>query len=118
MKKDRVADQLRKEIEQRREKRTYWLSEPMAVLRIPNAPIYQLKLNDVSRSGVGMIVRSDSRLLSIISVGQGFRLRLLSYGRSEVLPGLYEAVVEHISRLKEGPYKGHFVVGVALKEVT
>lgn len=90
----------------------------MAVLRIPNAPIYQLKLNDVSRSGVGMIVRSDSRLLGIISVGQRFRLRLLSYGRSEVLPGLYTAVVEHISRLKEGPYKGHFVVGVALKEVT
>jgi hypothetical protein len=118
MKNDRTADQLGKEIERRREKRTYRLSEPMAELRLSNSPIYQLKLNDASRNGVGMIVRSDSRLLSVLSVGQEFRVMLLSYGRSEILPGLYTAVVEHISRLKEGPYEGHFVIGVALKNST
>jgi hypothetical protein len=118
MKNATTADQIGKKIERRWEKRTCRLSEPMAEIRLPNTPVYQLKLNDASRRGVGMIVRSDSRLLSVISVGQEFRLRLLSYGRSEVLPGLYAAVAEHISELKEGPYRGHFVVGVTLREVT
>lgn len=118
MKDSATTGQLGRKTERRSEKRIGHLSWPMAELRVPGSPTYQLKLKDASRSGAGIIVRPDSRLLAAISVGQEFSLRLLSSNRTQFIPGLFEAVVKHISELKEGPYTGHIVVGVALKEIT
>jgi hypothetical protein len=113
-----AADQPGKKMERRREKRAYDLIDPMAELKFPSIPTYQLKLKEVSRGGAGIIVRPDSKILDLIAVGQELKLRLLSPSRFELLSGDYTAVVEHISELKEGPYKGHFVVGVALQKIT
>jgi hypothetical protein len=118
MSKTTVARQPGGKVERRREQRKYEFSEPMAELKFPDTPTYQLKLREVSAGGAGIIVRPDSKILTRMAVGQELKLRLLSTSRSNSLSGVYAAVVEHVSELKEGPYKGHFVVGVALRKIT
>jgi hypothetical protein len=81
----RTAKKLTDQAERRREERNYALSEPMIELKFPNLPTYQLKLNEISPRGAGLIVRSDSKILGLISVGQEWKLRLLSPVRSEIL---------------------------------
>jgi len=101
-------------IEKRRERRPFALSHHMAEFKFPDAPTYQLKLQDVSPNGAGVIVRRDSRFLSMVSIGQELNLRLLAPSSSEVITGDYKATVEHITELKEGRYTGHFVVGLSM----
>ena len=113
-----AAHQLETNVERRREKRKYEFSEPMAELKFPDTPTYQLKLREVSASGAGIIVRADSKILTRMSVGQELKLRLLSTSRTELLSGDYLAVIEHISELKAGPYSGHILVGVSLRKIT
>ena len=109
-----TGNEFRGQVERRREKRNYALSEPMVELKFPGCPIYQLKLKEISPRGAGIIVRPDSKVFGLISVGQVLKLRLLSPVKSEILVGDFAATIERISELREGRYKGHFVVGVSL----
>jgi hypothetical protein len=107
------------DIERRREKRAISLSQHMAEFKFKDSPTYQLKLQDVSLSGAGIIVRPDSKFLAMVTVGQELNLRLLAPLYSEIATGDYTAMVEHVSELREGRYKGHFVVGLStLKKVS
>ncbi|MGE5258704.1 MAG: hypothetical protein ACM3KE_18675 [Hyphomicrobiales bacterium] len=90
------------------------MSHHMAEFKFPDAPTYQLKLQDVSPGGAGVIVRRDSRFLSMVSIGQELNLRLLSPSNSEIITGDYQARVEHITELREGRYAGHFMVGLSM----
>lgn len=101
-------------IEKRRERRPIALSHHMAEFKFPDAPTYQLKLQDVSPGGAGVIVRPDSKFLSMVTIGQELNLRLLSPSNSEIITGDYKARVEHITELREGRYAGHFVVGLSM----
>ena len=109
-----IHDQSGKVIEKRRERRPIALSHHMAEFKFPDAPTYQLKLQDVSPSGAGVIVRRDSRFLSMVSTGQELNLRLISPSNSGIITGDYKAKVEHITELREGRYAGHFVVGLSM----
>ena len=109
-----IHDQAGKMIEKRRERRPIALSHHMAEFKFPDAPTYQLKLQDVSPGGAGVIVRRDSKFLSMVTVGQELNLRVLSPGSSEIITGDYKARVEHITELREGRYTGHFVVGLSM----
>jgi len=77
-------------------------------------PVYQLKLQDLSASGLGAIVRSDSQLLSLIEVGQHVKVRLLSVKGPTDFQGTYQANIAHITELKDGPFRGHLIVGIQL----
>jgi hypothetical protein len=113
-----TIDQPEKGIERRREERAISLSQHMAEFTFKDSPTYQLKLQDVSPSGAGIIVRPDSKFLTMVTVGQELNLRLLAPHTSEMATGDYTAKVEHVSELREGRYKGHFVVGLStLKKV-
>jgi len=91
----------------------------MAEFKFDDSPTYQLKLQDVSPNGAGVIVRPDSKFLTLVAVGQELNLRLLAPDNSQIATGDYTAIVEHVSELGEGPYKGHFVVGLStLKKVS
>lgn len=112
------SDQPGTGIEKRHETRwTIPLSEHMAEIKFKDAPTYQLKLQDVSPSGAGIVVRPDSKFLDMVSVGQELNLRLLAPHNSEIATGDYLAVVEHVSELREGRYKGHLVVGLSMKKI-
>ena len=84
-------------------------------VRIVGYPVYQFKIQDVSKDGIGIIVRPDSNFLKQIEVGQEFQVKLISQTEAHA-PGLYRASVEHISTLEQGPFKNHVVVGTHLVE--
>jgi len=90
------------------------LSEQMVNFKFPAVPAYQLKLQDVCRSGAGVIARHDSNFLSLIQVSQEFKVKLLSPRDCYIVQGDYRVRIAHITELKEGRFKGHVVVGIEL----
>jgi hypothetical protein len=89
--------------------------EDMVEFNIAGYPVYQLKLQNVSQSGAGVIVRPDSQLLTLIHVDQQLKVKLLSRD-SQLAQGIYQFRIAHITESKEGRYKGHMVVGIELLE--
>ena len=88
--------------------------EHMVEFAIAGYPIYQLKLQDVSESGAGAIVRPDSKLLTLIHIDQHLKVKLLAPQDSNLVPGNYQVRIAHITESKEGRFKGHMVVGIEL----
>ena len=77
-------------------------------------PAYQLKAKDISATGIGVIVRPDSKFLTLIEVGQEVNIRLITPRESRHKPGRYNARVSHITSLDEGKFKGHRLVALEL----
>ena len=90
------------------------LTEHMAEFDIPGALVYQLKLQDISLSGAGVIVRPDSKFLDLVQVDQQFKVKLLSPRDSQLAQGIYQVRIAHITESKEGRFKGHMVIGIEL----
>jgi hypothetical protein len=99
--------------EERRKPRSKDLSNPMVEIKIPGNPIYQLKVRDISDKGVGVLVRPDSKLLNLIEIGHEIGIKLVLPRDYRGPSGKFRARVEHISEIVEGPYQGHFVVGIS-----
>ena len=89
-------------------------SEHMVEFGIPGALIYQLKCQDVSERGAGVIVKPDSKFLDLIKVDQQLKVKLLSPGGSQPSQGIYQIRIAHITESTEGRFKGHVVVGLEL----
>ncbi len=102
--------------EQRRSPRYPALSEHMVEFDIPSALVYQLKCQDVSQNGVGVIVKPDSKFLTLIQVDQKLRVKILSPAGSMPSQGIYQIRIAHITPSTEGRFKGHVVVGLELLE--
>lgn len=77
-------------------------------------PVYQLKAKDISETGIGVIVRPDSKFLTLIEVGQELTVRLISPRESRHKPGRYKTRISHITSLDEGKFKGHKLVALEL----
>ena len=58
-------------------------------------------------------MRPDSKLLNLIEVGHEVSVKLVLQGIIADHAAIYEPRVEHISEIVEGPYQGHFVVGMS-----
>jgi hypothetical protein len=89
-------------------------TEHMAEFDIPGALVYQLKLQDISQTGAGVIVKPDSKFLDLVQVDQQFKVKLLSPRDSQLAQGIYQVRIAHITESKEGRFKGHMVVGIEL----
>jgi hypothetical protein len=100
--------------EKRRAPRYPALSEHTVEFEIPSAPIYQLKCQDVSERGAGVIVKPDSKFLDLIKVDQQLKVKLLSPGGSQPSQDIYQIRIAHITQSSEGRFKGHVVVGIEL----
>jgi hypothetical protein len=90
------------------------ITEHMAQFIIPGSTVYQLKLQDISQTGAGVVVRSDSKLLTMIQVDQHLKVKLLSPRDAHSPQGDYQARIAHITESQEGRFKGHVVVGIEL----
>jgi hypothetical protein len=90
------------------------LSEHMVVFAFPSAPLYQLKVKDISETGIGVIVKPESKFLDLIEIGQEMQLELLAPQESQHMQGFYEARIAHITALEEGKFKGHKLIGLEL----
>jgi hypothetical protein len=80
----------------------------------PGVPVYQLKARDISETGIGVIVRPDSKFLTLIQIGEEMKVKLLSPQESRHMQGVYRARIAHITALEEGKFKGHKVVALEL----
>ena len=90
------------------------LSEHMVVFTFPGAPLYQLKAKDISETGIGVIVKPDSKILNLIEIGQEMKVQLLAPQKSRHIQGFYRARIAHITALAEGRFKGHKLVALEL----
>jgi hypothetical protein len=90
------------------------LSEHMVVFTFPGASLYQLKANDISETGIGVIVKPDSGFLNLIEIGQEMDIELLAPLESRHIQGFYRARIAHITGLEEGKFKGHRLVALEL----
>lgn len=100
--------------ERRRAPRYPALSEHMVEFDIPSALVYQLKCQDVSQRGVGVIVKPDSKFLTLVQINQQLRVKILSPAGSLPSQGIYLIRIAHITPSIEGRFKGHVVVGLEL----
>jgi hypothetical protein len=90
------------------------LSEHMVVFTFPGAPLYQLKAKDISETGIGVIVKPDSKFLKLIEIGQEMKVELLAPLESRHIQGFYRARIAHITALAEGRFKGYKLVALEL----
>ena len=81
---------------------------------IPGVLAYQLKLQDISQTGAGVIVKPDSKFLDLVQVNQHFTVKLMSPRDSQLAQGIYQVRIAHITESKEGRFKGHMVIGIEL----
>jgi hypothetical protein len=90
------------------------LSEHMVVFAFPGAPLYQLKAKDISETGIGVVVKPDSKFLDLIETGQEMDVKLLAPQESRHIQGVYRARIAHITTLEEGRFKGHKLAALEL----
>jgi hypothetical protein len=90
------------------------MSEHMVEFAFPGTPVYQLKVKDISETGIGVIVRPDSKFLTLIRIGQEMKVKLLSPQDAKPMQGIYEARVAHITDLEEGKFRGHKLMALEL----
>jgi hypothetical protein len=88
--------------------------EHMMEFLMRGTPSYQLKLRDISETGAGVIVRSDSKFLSLIQTGMELDIRLITPRGSRFHAGEYRGRVIQTCELVEGPFRGHQLVGIEL----
>jgi hypothetical protein len=85
-----------------------------AEIKMLGYPVYQVKIADISPTGAGIVVKADSSLLDVLTVGRVLDVRIHS-GELENQPGAvkqFKAEVKHISQVRAGRYKGHRLVGI------
>jgi hypothetical protein len=61
-----------------------------------------------------VIVRPDSKFLTLFQVGQEMNVKLLTPQESRHMQGFYSVRIAHITALEEGRFKGHKLVGLEL----
>lgn len=74
---------------------------------------YQFKIWNISTSGMCILVKEDSEVLNHISVGDQLEMTYFitdSQGASDRLT----TQIKHITPNKEGRFKGHCLVGLAI----
>ena len=101
-------------VERRSETRAPAKEDYNAEIKLLGYPVYQIKIADISPSGAAIVVKEDSSLLELLTVGRVLDVRFHS-GEPENQPDAvrqFKAEVKHISEPKEGRYKGHWLVGI------
>ncbi|WDP91805.1 MAG: hypothetical protein HUN04_19660 [Desulfobacter sp.] len=78
-----------------------------------NAMVYQFGLRDWSTSGLGILVRNDSRVLALIEVGQVISLKVHDPG-GHVSDTPIEAEIRHISEPEDGRHPDHKIIGLQI----
>ena len=84
-------------------------------IKLTHAPIYQFRVNDVNPDGAGILIKEDSKFLSMIEVGQIVDAYFISPKGTDPT-GNHKVEIRHITKPNEGKNKGHFLVGLKILE--
>jgi hypothetical protein len=80
-------------------------------------PVHQFRVRDMSPWGLGILVREDSAALERLEIGDVLEMRYnpaKPSGSAECL----KTEIRHITRLGQGRFKGHYLVGLLILEKT
>jgi len=77
-------------------------------------PIFQFRVRDISPSGMGILINEGSMALKYLKVGQ---VLLMKYNpeNPDDSPEQMETEIKHITRVTDGRYRGHYLVGLRIK---
>ena len=84
-------------------------------IKLIGAPIYQFRVQDVSSDGAGILIKEDSKFLSMIEVGQIVDADFISPEGTDPT-GNHRAEIRHITKPNNGKHKGHYLVGLKILE--
>jgi len=108
------TDSLTQPPERRSQTREAAKEDYNAEIKMLGYPVYQVKIADISSTGAGIVVKADSSLLGLLTVGRVLDVRFHA-GEPENQPDAvkeFKAEVKHISEVRSGRYKGHRLVGI------
>ena len=77
-------------------------------------PIFQSRVQDVSPSGTGIVVNEGSIALKYLKVGQVIDMKYNPENPDDA-PEQMKTEIKHITRIDDGRYRGHSLVGLAVK---
>ena len=101
--------------EKRSEERAFPTGVHGAEIKLTGIPLYQFKLKDISDKGASLLVKEDSAMVNHLEVGQFVNVKFHSDAGTDS-DGYFESEIKHITKIEEGRYKGHYLVGVVLLE--
>ena len=78
-------------------------------------PVYQFKVRDVSPSGIGILLNEGSAVLDHLEVGNVLEMKYNPSNSSD-LPEYLKTEIRHITKIDEGKYRGHYLVGMLILE--
>ena len=76
-------------------------------------PIFQFRVRDVSASGMGILLNSGSKALEYLKVGRVLQMKYNPEDPKDS-PKEMKAEIRHITLLKEGRYRGQYLVGFSI----
>ncbi|MDJ0815627.1 MAG: PilZ domain-containing protein [Desulfobacterales bacterium] len=84
-------------------------------MKLSSLPIYLFKLKDISSKGASFLVKEGSSILKHLKVGQILDMRY--HSEDEMEPSeIFKSEIKYIKKNHEGPFNGHYSVGIMLLE--
>ena len=80
-----------------------------------DAMVYQMILRDWSESGLGLLVKKDSRICTMLEVGHTFSMTVHMDGCRD-RPENVRVEVRHISEPVGGQHPEHYIIGLMVRE--
>jgi len=81
-------------------------------IRLTGVPIHQFKIRDTSSNGMCILVKEDSSILKHLKFGQFVNMKYYSTNKLNPIIVL-KAEIKHITKANQGPYRGHYLVGLS-----
>lgn len=78
-------------------------------------PVYQFRVRDMSPWGLGILVKDDSPVLNRLAAGDVVEMKYNPADRKGFAE-LLRTEIRHITRLDQGRFKGHYLVGLRILE--
>jgi len=84
-----------------------------AEIRLAGVPVHEVKLIDLSSIGGCILVKEDSILLSNLTEEQTLQVKYYLDDRTKPSYA-FAAQIRHITKVKEGRFKGQYSVGLSI----
>ncbi|MCD6307194.1 MAG: PilZ domain-containing protein [Deltaproteobacteria bacterium] len=76
-------------------------------------PVYQFRVRDLSPSGMGILIKEDSAALKRLRTGNVLEMKY-NPANSSLGSRHLKTEIRHVTRLEEGRFKGHYLVGLRI----
>ncbi len=86
-----------------------------AEISLSGVPIHRFKLKDISLNGACIVIKEDSSMMSHLKVGQVLNMKYYTPVKKN-RPDLLKTEIKHITKPKQGRFKGHYLVGCVISE--